>query len=79
MYNVTELDRCKLLKPDGLKYSGTPSQSKVTAIKEAYELDMYDYNGHVYISTKIGLISQTTGDIMSETFERDVLRLGTKL
>jgi hypothetical protein len=62
LYAVNSVNKAKLIKPDGLKYSGTPNLDKLTLVKER---PMVTFNGHQYIYTKQGIFSCSTGNHIS--------------
>ena len=64
--------KAQLLTAEGKKYSGTPEMGKITELVN-YKLKRYSYNTYNYVYTKLGLVSLTTGNIMSDVFTRLVI------
>jgi len=70
---LNKSNKSRLLTVDLLKYSGTPNPEKLEFL---YMTAIRKYNGHIYSKTKHGVISLTTGDVMSAKFVEDINRLG---
>ena len=71
---LNKSNKSRLLKIDLSKYSGTPSPDKLNFL---YRTPVREFNGHLYSMTKHGVISLTTGEIMSDKYVDDINRLGT--
>ena len=67
-------NKSSLLNIDLTKYSGTPNPDKLNFL---YRTSVREFNGHLYSMTKHGVISLTTGQIMSDKYVDDINRLGT--
>ena len=70
---TTSQNKARLLLSDCKKYSGTPNLDKLTIVKR---LRTTVYRDRLYIHTKQGIISASTGDIMSGLYTNELERLG---
>lgn len=61
-YGITKNGYAKLLNPDMTKYSGTPGFDKLE-IKKVYPT--VEFNGHSYSVVKQGIVSCSTGNLIS--------------
>lgn len=69
-------NKSRLLNTDLSKYSGTPNPDK---LQFDYMTSVRMFNNHLYSFTKHGVISLTTGEIMSDKYVDDINRLGTMI
>ena len=63
-YNNTDEGLAKLLRPDLTKHSGTPVLSQLTIVRRF--LPYRHTNGCYYISTKQGVISLSSGNVIKD-------------
>lgn len=75
LYAMTSNGSAKLIKSDGLKYSGTPKLDKLKHVKD---LHTTSFNGHDYILTTQGIFSCSTGKfiMLQNIWDRFEMRLG---
>lgn len=67
----------RLLRSDGSKFPGTPGLDKLENLKKFSKV--WFFNNCVYYKLKLGFVSARTGVIVSESFSRDIIRLGMRI
>ena len=68
-YKTNSSGLAQLIDDEGKKFSGTPSPAKLKFIKS---LVCRLFNEHWYFSTKIGIFSKSTGNIITD---RNIIKL----
>jgi hypothetical protein len=64
-YASTSNGAAKLINQHGVKFSGTPSPSKLEIVEEL--TNIREFNGHRYVETKQGIFSLSTGNLVVDS------------